>query len=108
MTKFNSGFGERFENAPAIRAGKRTRSQAAGIVFPVGRCAIEFYTFLNSFLSVHRLIKEHWHQPVSSGAPVYLAAVLEYLVAELLELGGNAARDNKKYVLNNTWIVSVT
>ncbi|KQK22303.1 histone H2A [Brachypodium distachyon] len=60
-----------------------TRSVKAGLQFPVGR--------------VGRLLKKgRYAQRVGSGAPVYLAAVLEYLAAEVLELAGNAARDNKK------------
>lgn len=40
--------------------------------------------------------KGNYAQRVGSGAPVYLTSVLEYLAAEILELAGNAARDNKK------------
>ncbi|CAN0445170.1 unnamed protein product, partial [Ectocarpus sp. 12 AP-2014] len=60
-----------------------TRSAKAGLQFPVGR--------------VGRFLKKgKYASRVGAGAPVYLAAVLEYLTAEVLELAGNAARDNKK------------
>jgi len=66
------------------KTGKsKTRSSRAGLQFPVGR--------------IHRLLRKgNYAERVGAGAPVYLAAVLEYLAAEVLELAGNAARDNKK------------
>uniref|UniRef100_A0A915D8I5 Histone H2A n=1 Tax=Ditylenchus dipsaci TaxID=166011 RepID=A0A915D8I5_9BILA len=37
---------------------------------------------------------------VGAGTSIYMAAVLEYLCAELRELPGNAAQDNKKARIN--------
>jgi histone H3/H4 len=41
------------------------------------------------------LVKKGCDRRVSAGASVYLAAVLEYITAEILELSGNGARDHK-------------
>ncbi len=38
----------------------------------------------------------NYSERVGAGAPVYLTAVLVYLTAEVLELAGNAARNNRK------------
>ena len=75
------GKGGRGKTAGATKAV--SRSSRAGLQFPVGRIA--------------RYLKQgKYAERVGAGAPVYLAAVLEYLAAEVLELAGNAAKDNKK------------
>lgn len=65
-------------------SGKSTsKSVRAGLQFPVGR--------------IKSQLRKHYHSKrIGAGAPVYLAAVMEYLTAEVLELAGNAARDHKK------------
>merc|ERR1711915_1077847 len=66
-----------------VKTKTKSRSSRAGLQFPVGR--------------IHRLLKKgNYAERVGAGAPVYMAAVMEYLAAEILELAGNAARDNKK------------
>ncbi|OXU28351.1 hypothetical protein TSAR_008308 [Trichomalopsis sarcophagae] len=71
------------DGGPLVIGKSKTRSNRAGLQFPVGR--------------IHRLLRKgNYAERVGAGAPVYLAAVMEYLAAEVLELAGNAARDNKK------------
>ena len=79
-----SGSGKGGKGGRGKTEGKKaSRSSKAGLQFPVGRIG-------------RYLKKGRYAARVGAGAPVYLAAVLEYLTAEILELAGNAARDNKK------------
>ncbi|XP_063813434.1 histone H2A, sperm-like [Pseudophryne corroboree] len=76
-----SGRGKKVQKV--VAAGKSSRSSKAGLQFPVGR--------------IHRFLKKgNYAERIGSAASIYMAATLEYLCAEVLELSGNAARDNKK------------
>ncbi|CCO36327.1 Histone H2A,Z OS=Ustilago maydis (strain 521 / FGSC 9021) GN=HTZ1 PE=3 SV=1 [Rhizoctonia solani AG-1 IB] len=59
----------------------QSRSQKAGLQFPVGR--------------IHRFLKQRTSHNMRIGAKaaVYTSAILEYLTAEVLELAGNASKD---------------
>jgi histone H2A len=78
-----SGKGKGGKSKGKKASGGKTKSAKAGLTFPVSR--------------IGRILKkEGYSKRVGAGAPVYLAAVLEYIVAETLELAGNTARDAKK------------
>lgn len=65
---------------------KGSRAAKAGLQFSVSRA--------------EKLIKNHHCGRIGGTSGVYLAAALEYLSAEFLELSGNAARDLKHVRIN--------
>ena len=84
MAKSVASTGKR-DKAMAKPAGKKlTRKEArAGLQFPVARIA--------------RILHHgRYSDRVAGSTPVYMAAVLEYLTAETLELAGNATKEDKK------------
>jgi len=79
----NSFAADGANSQPKEKAPSMSRSQRAGLQFPVGR--------------IHRYLKNRTlnNARVGAKAAVYSAAILEYLTAEVLELAGNASKDLK-------------
>jgi histone H2A len=69
--------------APADKKTRENLSDRAGLVFPVHR------------FSKH-LRRGGYTKRLALGGSIYLTAVVEYLTAEILELAGNAAKEQKK------------
>ena len=90
VTKFNSSHDDKEEKED--NDGKRSapvrRETQAGLTFSVALCEKFIRSFGTSDLNV------------SKSASVALASVLEYIIAEILELAGNVARDSKKVIIN--------
>eukprot|EP00400_MALV-I_sp_L67-5_P001090 gene1090-1027_t len=72
-----------FAKGAKKKGGAKSGTKKAGLTFPVPR--------------VGRYMKNgRYADRVNKKAPIFMTAVLEYVVAELLELAGNAARAEKK------------
>lgn len=73
---------EDLEPEPSYRRGRRkpktSRSCRAGLIFPVSR--------IDRFLR-----KGDYTERIGSGASVYMAAVLQYLTYDLVDIAGNIA-----------------
>jgi len=80
VTKYNNTVNSRKGQSGGEKIRK---SVAAGLMVDVGKVA----RYIRSHVVAER---------VGGSAPVFLAAVLEYMFAEIIELAGNATRDEKK------------
>jgi histone H2A len=98
VTKYNDYLGEKDDRQAVkkmafgkIKGAKGKKSvqkhHRAGLTFSSARC--------RKYLKDSKI-------RVGEGAPIYLAAVLEYLCAEILELAGNVSRDNKAVTVTVT------
>ena len=93
VTKYNTSM--MGDDKPSKKSAKRSAtstSDRAGLTISVARA--------------RRIIR---HQSLGgrlgSGAPVYLAAVLEYIAAEILEISGNVSKDAKKVRINKRHVL---
>jgi histone H2A len=66
-----------------VGEGKHSLAKRTGLSFPVHRFA-------------KQLKKGGYAKRLAVGASIYITAVVEYVTAEILELAGNAAKDQKK------------
>lgn len=84
---------EEFEQEAEEKKTKKniSRSTRAGLTFPVGR--------VNRFMR-----KRDSKARIGSGAPIYMAAVLEYLTAEIIEIAGRVTKEEKKQRITPTHI----
>lgn len=83
VTKYNSTKDERAQQSQKGKLAPISKSKVAGITFPVTRVE-------NIMMELSIISRK------SESSAVYLAAVLEYVIAEILEVSGNVARDYKK------------
>ena len=70
-----------------MRAKPIAQSKRADTVFPVGR--------------LNRLLKHgRYSERISNSAGVFMAGILEYITADILELAGNSCRQHKKKTIS--------
>lgn len=75
--------GKRLTGGDGKEKARSSMSSKSGLVFPVARFS-------------KQLKRGGYGKRIATGGAIYLTAVIEYITAEILELAGNAAKDQKK------------